>query len=87
MKLNIPSLPSVNCVIPSSSFPVRFVQVTVGFGNHLLASATRVLFGNVNVGAEKADTIKMESKNHEMKCNLTLYDLTTVTPGLGYSSK
>lgn len=56
--LNIPSEFSVKVELPFRMFSVWFNHETLGLGNHLTASADRVPFEKVKVGAEKADVIK-----------------------------
>lgn len=56
--LNIPSEFSVKVELPFKMFSVWFNHETLGLGNQLTASADRVPFEKVKVGAEKADVIK-----------------------------
>lgn len=58
MMLDIPAEFLVKFVLEFRLFPLWSSQVTSGSGNHLLASAVRMPLENVNVGAEKAETMK-----------------------------
>ena len=61
--LNIPAEFCVKFVLPCRTCPSKSDHVTFGSGNQLRASATRAPLESLNVGTEKAKTMKVVSKN------------------------
>lgn len=68
--LNIPSEFSGKVELPFRMFSVWFNHETLGLGNHLTASADRVPFEKVKVGAEKADVIKEGRKKSSINIGI-----------------